>query len=198
MGTYPYHNLAKIRVTQTLTIVPDVAARTALQDDTAQNYLHLMVTISYLSRTYECMNIFTARKRSLGQGNIFRSVCQEFCPQKGCLVLGVFVCVCVVSQHALRQTSPLGRHPLGQTPPWADTPGQTPPWADTPWADTPWADTSLGRHPLVRHPLGRHPPGRNQPPWADTPLARQPPWPDTPPRHPPCRHPPWTKYTPQD
>ena len=27
--------------------------------------------------------IFTARKRSLGQGNIFRSVCQEFCPQGG-------------------------------------------------------------------------------------------------------------------
>ena len=27
--------------------------------------------------------IFTARKRSLGQGNIFTSVCQEFCPQGG-------------------------------------------------------------------------------------------------------------------
>ena len=27
--------------------------------------------------------IFTARKRSLGQGNIFTSVCQEFCPQRG-------------------------------------------------------------------------------------------------------------------
>ena len=27
--------------------------------------------------------IITARKRSLGQGNIFRSVCQEFCPQLG-------------------------------------------------------------------------------------------------------------------
>ena len=27
--------------------------------------------------------IFTARKRSLGQGNIFRSVCQEICPQGG-------------------------------------------------------------------------------------------------------------------
>ena len=57
VGTYPYHKLAKIRVTQTLTIVPDVAARTALQDDTAQNYLPQMVTISYLSRTYSCMNI---------------------------------------------------------------------------------------------------------------------------------------------
>ena len=27
--------------------------------------------------------VFSARKRSLGQGNIFRSVCQEFCPQGG-------------------------------------------------------------------------------------------------------------------
>ena len=27
--------------------------------------------------------IFTAHKRSLGQGNIFRSVCHEFCPQGG-------------------------------------------------------------------------------------------------------------------
>ena len=27
--------------------------------------------------------LVTARKRSLGQGNIFSSVCQEFCPQGG-------------------------------------------------------------------------------------------------------------------
>ena len=27
--------------------------------------------------------IFTAGERSLGQGSIFRSVCQEFCPQGG-------------------------------------------------------------------------------------------------------------------
>ena len=27
--------------------------------------------------------IFTARKRSLGQDNIFTSVCQEFCPRGG-------------------------------------------------------------------------------------------------------------------
>ena len=40
--------------------------------------------------------LFTAHKRSLGQGNIFRSVCQEFCRQEGvpapgggCLVWGV-------------------------------------------------------------------------------------------------------------
>ena len=28
-------------------------------------------------------NIFTTCKRSLGQGNIFRSMCQSFCPQVG-------------------------------------------------------------------------------------------------------------------
>ena len=32
--------------------------------------------------------IFTARKRSLGQGNIFIGVCQEFCSQGVCLLLG--------------------------------------------------------------------------------------------------------------
>ena len=29
------------------------------------------------------LSFFTARKRSLGQGNIFISVCQEFCPRGG-------------------------------------------------------------------------------------------------------------------
>ena len=32
--------------------------------------------------------IITTRKQSLGQGNIFRSVCQDFCPQGGYLVQG--------------------------------------------------------------------------------------------------------------
>ena len=36
--------------------------------------------------------IFTACKRSLGQGNIFSSICQGFCPQGGgCLVPGGLV-----------------------------------------------------------------------------------------------------------
>ena len=53
------------------------------------------------------MVLFTARKRSLGQGNIFRSVCQEFCPQGGwypsmpCRYPGG-----VVSQHALQVPRP--------------------------------------------------------------------------------------------
>ena len=43
--------------------------------------------------------------------------------------------------------------PLGQTPPWADTPpGQTPLCRYPLWADIPWADTPLGRHPRQTHP----------------------------------------------
>ena len=38
--------------------------------------------------------VITARKRSLGQGNIFRSVCQEFCPQGGHVWLPGGVCGC--------------------------------------------------------------------------------------------------------
>ena len=55
----------------------------------------------------------------LGQGNIFSSVCQEFCPQGGAY---------------------LGRYPPRQVHPWAGTPlgryispwGQVPPWTGTP------------------------------------------------------------------
>ena len=42
---------------------------------------------------------------------------------------------------------PLGRHPPGQTPPWADTPlGRQPPRQTTPQADNP-----PGRHPCSVH-----------------------------------------------
>ena len=43
------------------------------------NCKHLLVVINLWVR------LITARKRSLGQGNIFRSVCQEFCPWGVCL-----------------------------------------------------------------------------------------------------------------
>ena len=60
------------------------------------------------------------------KGNVFTSVCQEFCPQ------GVYP-----SMH-------WGRHPS-----WSDTP-----WSDTPWSDTPPGQTlpSDQTAPLVRHP----------------------------------------------
>ena len=41
----------------------------------------------------------------LGQGNIFSSVCQEFCPQGGLTWAG----------------TPPGRYTPGQVPPWAGT-----------------------------------------------------------------------------
>ena len=37
----------------------------------------------FVTKRMSCDCVFTAHKRSLGQGNIFRSVCQEFCPQWG-------------------------------------------------------------------------------------------------------------------
>ena len=65
--------------------------------------------------------VFTARKRSLGQGNILSSVGQEFCSQEG----GLPQCM-------------LGFHtPWTRYPPDADHPGPGTLGADPPRADTP-------------------------------------------------------------
>ena len=90
-------------------------------------------------------NIFTARKRSLGQGNVFTHVCQSFCSRRGA-------------------SAPLhaGIHPQGRHP-WADTPSRHP------WADTPWADPPPGRHTY----LGRHPPGKHPTPSDTTGYGQQ-------------------------
>ena len=80
----------------------------------------------------------------LGQGNIFTSVCQEFCTQGG-----------PASMHAEMQ--PPGPDPPGSRPPWSRPPREQtppPPGADNP----PGADT----------PQNRHPPGPETPPGADT------------------------------
>ena len=73
--------------------------------------------------------VITVRKQSLGQGNIFRSVCQEFCSQgvlSQCMRADI-----PPGRHSLTGRHPLGRHPCGQTPLWADTPpADTSPWAD--------------------------------------------------------------------
>ena len=91
---------------------------------------------------------------NLRKGNVFTSVCLEFCPQRG-----------VYTPQAdtpwtdpPRQTPPpsLGRH----HPPWADTPRADTPWTDPPLADTP---TLPGQTPPS---LGRHSPGRHPPPNA--------------------------------
>ena len=62
--------------------------------------------------------LFLPSATKLRQGNIFRSVCQEFCPQGGCLP----------------------RCMLGYTTP-------TPPWADTPLGRHPPGRHPPGRHP---------------------------------------------------
>ena len=47
------------------------------------------IQLACLCRISASYYIITARKRSLGQGNIFTSVCQEFCSQGGgCLLPG--------------------------------------------------------------------------------------------------------------
>ena len=85
----------------------------------------------------------TARKRSLGQSNIFSSVCQEFCPG------GWGLPQCILGYHP-----PLGpgRHPprTGHAPPWQ---------ADLPTPDQ--AGTPLGpgrtpRHYEIRSMSGRY------------------------------------------
>ena len=59
--------------------------------------------------------IFTARKRSLGQGNSFRSACQEFCPQWG------------GSHGTPWQGGPSGKEtPLARRPPWQGDPPSRP------------------------------------------------------------------------
>ena len=79
--------------------------------------------------------LFTARKRSLGQGNIFSSMCQEFCSQRG---------VCL---SACWDTTPGADTPQEQTPPRADIPReQTYLQEQTPslGSDTPLAQCMLG------------------------------------------------------
>ena len=97
--------------------------------------------------------VITARKRSLGQGNIFAPVC-----------------------HSVHRGKYLGRYPPRKaqlpragTPPDRYSPqAYTPPWAGTPPGRyTPWAGTPPGRYtPLGRYnPLGQV----NPPPRAGTP-----------------------------
>ena len=76
---------------------------------------------------------FTARKRSLGQGNVFTPVCHSV--HRGCIPA----------------CNGRGCTPPGQTPPRQTSPRQTPLRQTPPWPDNP----HLGRHYL---PLGRQPP----------------------------------------
>ena len=97
------------------------------------------LALSYWSVKSLVCELITARKRSLGQGNIFSIVCQEFCSQGGS-----------ASVHAGIPPPPTRHIPLEQTPPpdqappGADTPSRHPPGPGTPRADTPPAQCMLG------------------------------------------------------
>ena len=79
-------------------------------------------------------DIVTARKRSLGGGNVFTPVCDSV--HNGRCLLHCWDTPPWADTPLVRHPPHLGRYPLGRYPP-----GQTP----------------LGRHPLGKHPLGRHP-----------------------------------------
>ena len=106
----------------------------------------------------KCILVFTARKQSLGQGNIFIGVCQEFCSQ------GEFLPQCMLryTPPPQEQTPPGSRPPRADTPLGADTPLEA---APPPRADTPPREQT--------HPWSRHPPQKQTPPKADTPPSAE-------------------------
>ena len=80
--------------------------------------------------------MFIARKRSLGQGNIFTGVCQTFCPEEGRGEKGVWW------KRGLVDTPPLPPDPDADPPP-------------DPEADTPLpVETATGAGGT--HPTGMH------------------------------------------
>ena len=104
---------------------------------------------------FQTVLIITARKRSLGQGNIFSRVCQEFCSQGG-----------------------LPQYMLGYHPPPPQE--QTTPWDQAPRPDTPLAPGTPRDQALPR--ADTTPPQHQAPPGPGTPQSRHPPPPST--RHP--------------
>ena len=92
---------------------------------------------------------FLPAATKLGQGNIFTSVCQEFCPQVGGRVSA--------SVHA-GIPPPRSRHtPPGADPPRPDLPGSRHPPEQTPRPDTPWEQTpppgSRLQHTVYERPV---------------------------------------------
>ena len=88
----------------------------------------------------------------LGQGNIFSSVCQEFCPRGGRECLG---------RYPPSQAHPPGRCTLGSGTP----PGQVHnPWAGSP----PWGGTPPSRYTFeqVQPPQAGTPSRQVHPPWS--------------------------------
>ena len=106
-------------------------------------YLNLVspLTESSIDHNSESVNIYRPQTK-LWKGNVFTSVCQEFCPQVGA---GVCLSACL-------DTPSLGRHLPRQTPP----PGQTPPRQTPPWADTHPVQTQPRTAADGTHPTGMH------------------------------------------
>ena len=109
---------------------------------------------------FSLLFMFLPLATKLGQGNIFRSVCQEFCPRGGSTWAG---------------TPPLGRytprqvhHPDRYTPQAGTPPRQVHPLAGTP----PGRYTLWAVHPPAGIPQQVHPPGQVHLPWAGTPPGR--------------------------
>ena len=94
----------------------------------------------------------------MGQGNIFTSVCQEFCPQGGRVSASVHAGIHPLGADTPHQTPPPqtrppgSRHPPDQTPREQTCPRTRPPQTRPPGADTPW----------TRHPLDQTPPPPQQ------------------------------------
>ena len=107
--------------------------------------------------------IFLPAATKLGQGNIFTSVCQEFCPQGGRVSASVHAGI-----HPLgadippgadtppEQTPPQSRHPRSRHSPRADPPEQTLPQSRPPRVDTPQEQTTPLPPPRADPP----PPGK--------------------------------------
>ena len=85
--------------------------------------LYALLLLLFVVATNVATDIVPACKRSFGQGNIFRSVCQEFCPQGvgGCLS------ACWDTTPPLGAGAPWTRHPPDQGRPRPDTPRRDPP-----------------------------------------------------------------------
>ena len=99
--------------------------------------IHINIEVS------PCRNsvlVFTARKRSLGQGNIFAPVCHSV--HGGSTLAG--------TSSPSRYTPHWPVHPLGRYTPWQEhPPGKVPPGRYTPRRYTPLGSTPPGRyHPL--------------------------------------------------
>ena len=86
------------------------------------------------------MSVFTARKRSLEQGNIFTSVCQEFCSRGGAWSGGVWSGGCLVR----------GRVPSPGGLVWG-VPGRGGVWSGVPGGDPPPATAAGGTYPTGMH-----------------------------------------------